>query len=212
MWLRFLACAALAYFANVTMAQEPVHDIANQTGKEWQVIYHPLTNDPDSTDVPQVGNHFGRSKRLVGAIRLNIFKDPDTGAYLGRIWLFKKDLSFLAMSRDENNVASFPLQVSGTLGNGRKRFGFFTDSSVKLSNGAKIDISGIWQHGLNRNDRTQQRIQLKWHYHGNIAAAKGIGGKLGDGPCDDDPDGDVLEEGTAPPEADPPAPPPDPTP
>jgi hypothetical protein len=199
MWLRFLACATLICLANITLAQD-IHNIANLDGKEWQVIYDPV-------DIPNDGDHFKKSKSPVGAIRLRIYQDNSAGgAYKADIRLFDKSQAFLGRAL---NVS---LQVGGGT-NGRERFGFWIDKT-QLSNGSWIRFNGIWQHGLNRSERTAQRIQLRWHYQGNLAPPpkKVMSGKTGDGGCEDDPDGDVLEEGEAPPNDPPDLPPEDPTP
>lgn len=192
MWLRLLLSAA-ALTCLVDQLAVGQDSIANLTGKEWQVKY-------DSSDVA----HFPRSKRLVGDIRLHIYQDAMTGAYMADIRLFDKSHGFLA------KADAFSLQVEGAT-NGRKRFGFWTQNPVDLSNGGKIAINGIWQHGLNTKDRAAQRIQLKWHYHAFAAAGRPKAIMSGSGgSCDDDPDSDVLEEGGAP--DDDQQPPPDPTP
>ena len=197
MWLRlFVSVAALACFIGKLAGQDT---IANpDSTKEWQVKYDP-------TDI----THFPRSHRLVGDIRLHIYED-DTGALKANIRLFKPDHSFLAKSTVE-----IELQVEGDT-TGRKRYGFWNTNSIPLSNGGRIDINGIWQHGLNTKNRASQRIQFKWHYHPHGPTAPAPAEKTKRlmapmaGGCDDDPDSDVLEEGDTPPgDQDPP---PDPTP
>jgi hypothetical protein len=173
---------SLAFLAAQAQADNTIKNNAN---KEWKVSYEP----------GEQWAFAGFKNRELHGIRLQIKENG--GAYTATIRLFKYDehgaWGFVGRKKD------FPLatQVAGS--SNRKRVGF-QSGAIQTEGGTTTDgsanpiirVNGIWQKGRGNSD--SHAMQIKVHNFSSIAKVAVPGCGYGD--CEDDPDTDVLEEGT----------------
>jgi hypothetical protein len=168
----------------------------NRDGMHWIVSY----------DFNEHMGHFKMGARTHGAIRLSIHGNYPH--YHGTLWLYR------ALDADHNQTSyeligttrDVALSLEGHH-NRRQRIAFWSDSVPlyqSTTNNTILEnvvINGIWQPGRNMTNADSHRIQLKVHRN---APPPGTEPAPSSGDCEDDPDTDVLEEDTAPPDDTPP--------
>lgn len=210
MMLRFsVSFIAVTCAANLASAQlpiaNPVMGSAHKPTKEWKVSY----------DVHEDLTSLGFSRRPMSAIRMQMRQDPNNNTqYQGRIFLFQPATTGMATHALYGKTEWFALNTAGGDNMNRLRVGFRTQAMVDVKSGTttvnQIHVSGIWQHGRATGQRVHERLQIKVHYQTappawHVAAAAAIqappvkpAAGAGSRSCEDDPDTDVLEEGTPP--------------
>jgi hypothetical protein len=196
---RYLICfLTIACGANFALAQLPIANPVDSNGKpakEWKVSYDA------NEDWPKL--HY--KKREIVGLRLQITYNSESGDHYGQLWLFTMS-AITGAPVISGKTDKFLLDIEGSSG-GRKRIGF-SAKKVDMRTDAgteKINVNGIWQCGRNKTDRQAQRIQLKINHNAalmfdNPRQAPMVPPDAAPAPsdCNDDPDTDVLEEGSPP--------------